>query len=175
MERTWAKDFYDALWVQFFSKNKDILTRIREFDDYTDGMPNNAVNSAARVFRVLKSYGLTGLSTSIKGFTKELRSKRDHVQPEETKEMSRPEEFAYMDTVAKKMVKTYCEKLSKDEIVKMSEKMDVPDVATLKKLVFIRYDEYEGNTSDAYIESELARVKHSYTSAPQNKGIILED
>lgn len=168
--KSYGKVFYDSLWVQFFNHNKELVERIRSYDEFSDGLPEGSVNSAARVFRALKKYGFNGLATSVKPFTKELREKKEQSGAKE-----QLDDFTYMDNVAKKMVKKYFGSMQRGEIVELSEKMDVPSEKTLKRLVGLRYDEKCGDISEAYCLSELSRLRQEYDAPTGQKGIVLED
>lgn len=167
---TYCGVFYTALWWQFFSENKDIADRIRKlYDDYNDGMPEGIANSAARVFKLLKAYGLNGLYSNCKSFFMELRDKskdRQGLMEEDT--------FETLDSQAKMIIRDNYGKMSKEQILDTVKKQPHYDI--LIRLTDVRYDEYDKACSPDYILHELRKIKAEYESGKKQKynEIILE-
>lgn len=68
-DKNFGRSLYDTLWYTFLKKNPSIVDKIRSYDDFSDGMKNpNSINSTARVFYVVKKYGLVGLHNNCKKF-----------------------------------------------------------------------------------------------------------
>ena len=75
-DKKYGRSLYDTLWFTFLKKNPSIVEEIRSYDDFSDGTKTeNCINSTARVFRVVKKYGLTGLHNNCKKFMSDLAQK----------------------------------------------------------------------------------------------------
>ena len=158
--RSYAKVFYEALWMQFFANNREIVDKIRQYDGYFDGYPENTANSAARVFDLVKKYGINGLASNVKSFTKELKEKKEQTGNKEKSELQ--EQFSQMDTMARRLVKEYCGVISLDEILSKAESEEVADLKIFRRLIRARYDEYDGNSSSDYTKRELDGIRQDF-------------
>lgn len=77
IEKEYAREFYIALWWTFFKENKELAKEITAYDKYDDGMPEGVANSTAKVFEIMKKYGVAGLGSNCKEFLILLRDKRN--------------------------------------------------------------------------------------------------
>lgn len=191
LEKSYCKSFYEALWYQFFNENPDLIEKIRSYDGYYDGLPDKAYNSTARVFRMLKDFGMNGLYSNIKPFLSELRAKTPKKtenivkdietntlenDTEEAKLTNLLDRFNNMDLVVKRLVNKYYLVIEKSELINCEELKSFEDKDVLRQLISVRYDEKEGNCSKAYINNLLTSIRNKYTKKEESKDnkIILE-
>ena len=156
LPKSYSAAFYEALWWQFFHENEKLIDMIRNYDEYDDGLDNNVMNSTARVFRLLKKYGMNGLSSNCKPFFTELKNKIKEAPVEEE------ETFESLDFIARRYVKEYFGKAKREDIANELKKLNKKGISTLIQLMNIRYDECENSCSKDYIRNELRRIKVDY-------------
>lgn len=148
-------NFYELLWYQYLRQNQDIVQEIMKYDDFWDEKDNgeNVMNSAARVFRLVKKYGMNGLKQNCKAFCKKLAA-----EPSKTTSSS----FEALDQTAKKLVKENYGIKSKMEVISQIEN------GILRQLFHIRYEEKDENYSKALVEQEVKKLRQIYNKTETN-------
>lgn len=187
-DKTHSKSFYEALWYQFLFENNDIAEKLRTYDDFYDGLPEKANNSSARVFRLLKNYGMNGLYSNIKPFLTELKERKRNEntvkeEPKSVEEMlANPDNtediykenpldaFNNMDLIVKRVISKYYKTLTKAEMLECDEVNSIKDKETLRKLLNIRYDEKEGNCTKVYASKLLTSLRGAFTKGIESNG-----
>lgn len=181
MPKADGKNFYELLWYQFFIDNKDLYKKVMSYDDFIDEK-GNSINSPARVFRLMKIGGLTGLKSNCKEFLERFNKSKMNV-PKQELVLSGNEEgnniaekdeiFTFLDTSAKKLVKKYYSSLMKSEIVDTAiEEIKVEDKYKdfLARLVNLRYDESADITSESFVKSVLNSIRSDYNKLFNDEG-----
>lgn len=180
-EKSYGKAFYEALWYQFFDENENLVQSIKSYDDFNDNLAENTMNSTARVFKLIKNYGMNGLYSNIKGFVTELKErKKENKENNVIKDICNTpiDEFANMDILVKKVVNKNFGHISKADMLNMIDfEQFENDKEYLKKLFYIRYDEKEGDCSKAYIQNQIIALRTKYCDEKSNNDkekVILE-
>lgn len=171
IQKKHGREFYMSLWCQFLNDNKDLAEKVRMYDGYSDGIAEDADNSPARVFYILKHFGLAGLSNNCKGFVKMLREERK--KGRNTAPIDEMVTFENLDARAKRIVGLMYGTLSKEDIIKsVRENNGYSDI--LVKLVDVRYDEKEENCTDTYVNYQIRNLKTMYERLKPKKGDCYE-
>lgn len=157
-DKSYCSKFYEALWWSFFKENQDMIDEIRKYDDYEDGLDDGVINSSARVFKIIKKYGMNGLSSNCKPFLIELRNRE--VNKTKCSDMQR-QSFEELDLYIKELIRKNND-MSKRELLDIIKGMAHPETATLEKLLDIRLDEKNGDCSLEYLHSGIKRMKREY-------------
>lgn len=170
--KSYLKMFYETLWLQYFIENSASKTeeKIRSYDGYYDGLKETTVNSAARVFWILKKYGMNGLKQNVKPLMSQIK--------ERTRGVKETSGFQYLDNLAKRIIRENYGKYPREELSRLASFEDETSAKTFGRLLSIRYDEYEKNGTAAYIQNELMRIRDAYMKAANSEtdtsGVKLE-
>ena len=141
-----AKEFYNALWWEFFRENPDVLSEILRYEEYEDGAPEGAANSPARVFRLVKAYGNNGLGSNCKDFLVWLKNERDrNTNP-----------FATAKRNAEQSVRELFDSFDKEEIMKRIEDIFGEPTRRIASLV---YEKKTGAITDFLYSHMLKKIK----------------
>ena len=159
--------YYEALWFQFLAENKDLYYEIVKYDDFIDLRDASSMNSTARVFKILKMGGITGLKTHCKGFLERLNKKiadkkrgSDSEQPSERENLS----FNDCDNMAKHLVKFNYKSMYKSEILELAKETNNDIVV---KLTSLRYDEFAKEITPDYFKTQYFQILSEYNKKNQ--------
>lgn len=162
-EKEYCCKFYEALWWMFLKNNENIVTEIKKYDDFDDGYDDGVINSTARVFRMVKKYGIKGLESNCKPFMIELREKVHKKDNDNKKSVENNDNksFEELDSYIKKVIRINDDK-SRREILEIIRNLGFKEQTTLERLLDVRMDEKDGDCSKEYLESSLRRIKREY-------------
>lgn len=147
-----APTFYEALWWVFFNANKDLAEQIRSYDGYIDSKPVDRADSTARVFNILKMYGLSGLHVRVKKFLCDLFA-LVHTKDKE------PDAFGRLMSLAKDTVSRGYGERSKEELLDSA-----CGDTFLVRLIDVLYDEKDGCISESYKGNMLLKIKEEFAA-----------
>lgn len=165
--KDYANVFYIALWWQFLKENEDIKEQLLKYDDYEDGIPNGVVNSPARIFRMLKKYGIGGLRSNCKEFLIWLRNERLRSQDKIRGN------FEVAKQQSDNIIKEYFKILSKDEILEVAREKGGEHLIRITSLL---YDKKIGMITDALLNREMNNIKSEMdnVSVQDETKVVLE-
>lgn len=197
-DKNCGRSLYDTLWYTFLKNNPSIVEKIRSYDDFSDGMKNpNSINSTARVFYVVKKYGLTGLRNNCKKFMSDLAEKnksqskivpaptlnKPDINLENNEESSvmenapisdkedKAKKFKELDSMVIGVIKAGNSKFSKEQMISMAKakKYEPLEEKVIVRLLDIRYDEFNKNTTSAYTQRELYSIRAFFLNDGKEK------
>ena len=197
-DKNCGRSLYDTLWYIFLKKNPSIVEKIRSYDDFSDGMKTpNCINSTARVFYVVKKYGLTGLHNNCKRFMSDLAEKNKsqskevpaptlnnpEIKAEGNTEASvkenapasenedKAKKFKELDLMVIGVIKAGNNKYSKEQMISMAraKKYEPLEEKVIVRLLDIRYDEFNKNTTSAYTQRELYSIRAFFLNDGREK------
>lgn len=153
--------FYEALWYQFFAEHADILKEVLHYDSFYDGTSNSeyTMNSAARVFGILKKGGFAGLKSHCKDFLSRLNEKLAEQSKSKAQTAPKPDalsSFNELESLARKIMK---EHKSRDAIMSTARSFNIPYLVNVCNL---RLQEQSNDITKEALSIELRNIRNRF-------------